>query len=254
MSHRLVSVVIAMALLFGAMAIMSATEDVRVGAEVAVGTEGEAGDNTTAGNDTYDDGDPAEGNETADGDDDIGVEDDKADGDDTSENYTDGDDDTSGEHTDGDDDHADGLEGEWKATDEDGDKWTFKFTDDEFTIVTPDGTYKGTYTVDETQNPPTIDLTITDAPEGDEQYEGKVSKGIYDISGGDLSIAWGEPGTDRPASFDEEGALSLEASYVTPPEDDDDDDDESTPGFGAMLLLGAMGALAVAMLFVGRRR
>ena len=286
MNFRLISIGIALALLFGAMATTSATDDARVGATVVVETEGDDGDNTTAGNDTAGGDDPVDGNDTVDDDED----DDDATDDDTIGNHTDGDDDTTigdddddtGNHTDGDDETTDGdddttggdddddgdghtdgdddkdeLEGEWEATDDDGDNWSFEFEDGKFTIDTPNGTYKGTYTVDETQDPPTIDLTVSEAPEGDEQYVGQVSKGIYEVEGGSLSLAWGEPGTDRVTSFDEEGALSLEATQVTPPEgggDGDEDDDGDTPGFGATLLLGAMGFLAVAMLVMRRRR
>jgi uncharacterized protein (TIGR03067 family) len=160
--------------------------------------------------------------------------------------------------TDGDDgdDVKDDIEGQWEATDESGDHWSFDFDAGKYVIVSPDGTYKGTYTVDDSADPPTMDMTISEAPEGDEEYEGKVSKAIYKVEDGGLSIAMGEPGGDRPASFDDEGALSLEGSFVTPPEGDggdDDDDDKDTPGFGALLVLGAMGVAVVVSIVLRRK-
>ena len=293
MNPRSVSFGLVLVMLLSAMAMMTATDDVRAvedtvggdeeGDEAGTGNETQ-GDNGTAddddvadddvktggGNDTAADGEDDRDNETSeDGGDTIGVGDDEnktdggdhTDGDDDvadGEDHTDGDDDVAGgdEHTDGDDaaEEKDDIVGEWTATDQDDDEWSFDFQDDgDYVIDTPDGTYKGTYTVDETADPPTMDLLITEAPEGFEEYVGNTSKAIYQVDDGSLQISLSQPGGERPASFTEDGPMNLQGSHVTPPEDEDDDDGD-TPGFGATLLLGAMGLLAVAMLAMRRRR
>jgi uncharacterized protein (TIGR03067 family) len=92
------------------------------------------------------------------------------------------------------------LQGKWVADDG---KGTLTFEGDKFTIdPTKGGTIKGTFKVDPTKKPKTIDFTITG---GDKKFDGKTSLGIYELKDGKLKWCGGEPGKeDRPTEFNAE--------------------------------------------------
>ena len=69
--------------------------------------------------------------------------------------------------------------------------------DDTYSISPRPGvTINGTFKIDPTAKPKTIDITQTS---GDNK--GKTSLGIYDLDGDTLKIAWAPPGKDRPTEF-----------------------------------------------------
>lgn len=55
---------------------------------------------------------------------------------------------------------------------------------------------KGTFSIDATQKPKTIDLTPV-TPKG----KGPTIKGIYEFDGEKIRMCYGRPGTDRPKEF-----------------------------------------------------
>ncbi len=75
--------------------------------------------------------------------------------------------------------------------------------DDTYTITPRPGvTIEGTYKIDPTAKPKTIDITPTT---GDNK--GKTALGIYEIDGDALKICWAPAGKDRPTEFEERGRL-----------------------------------------------
>jgi uncharacterized protein (TIGR03067 family) len=118
---------------------------------------------------------------------------------------------------------ADKIEGTWMGTGgiSDGkkvpDEVVTKFM---LVAVFKDGKYSvsiqgkqieaGTYKVDDSKTPATIDLTIKEGKDKD-----KSQLGIYKIEGGNLTVALALPGEkDRPKSF--EGAPKVEVSVFKP--------------------------------------
>ncbi len=67
---------------------------------------------------------------------------------------------------------------------------------DRFTMVEPNATYGGTYTVDPTARPKTIDVMFTEGPE-----KGKSSFGIYELDGDTYKVCIGLTGKPRPTEF-----------------------------------------------------
>jgi uncharacterized protein (TIGR03067 family) len=67
---------------------------------------------------------------------------------------------------------------------------------DAFTMTTAAATYKGTFKIDGTKKPKTMDMTFTDGPE-----KGKTSLGIYEIDGDAWKICIGLTGKERPKEF-----------------------------------------------------
>ncbi len=67
---------------------------------------------------------------------------------------------------------------------------------DKFTTVTGGTTYKGTYSLDITKNPRTIDLIFTDGPE-----KGNTSLGIYELRGDRWKLCLDVSSKSRPREF-----------------------------------------------------
>jgi len=61
----------------------------------------------------------------------------------------------------------------------------------------------GTFTIDPAKKPKQIDMTVTKGSDEDtKKYEGKTSKGIYELEGDKLKWLAAEPGAeDRPEAF-----------------------------------------------------
>jgi uncharacterized protein (TIGR03067 family) len=66
----------------------------------------------------------------------------------------------------------------------------------EFSMIQGAVTYRGTYTVDVSKKPKTIDLVFTDGPE-----KGKTSLGIYELEGDTCKLCIALTGKDRPKEF-----------------------------------------------------
>jgi uncharacterized protein (TIGR03067 family) len=66
----------------------------------------------------------------------------------------------------------------------------------EFTMKEKIATYKGTFTIDASMKPKTIDLKFTEGPE-----KGNTSLGIYELDGDDLKLCLTITAKDRPAEF-----------------------------------------------------
>jgi uncharacterized protein (TIGR03067 family) len=71
--------------------------------------------------------------------------------------------------------------------------------------------YKGTFSLKEDTSPRQFIATITECPFP--QYVGKISKAIYKIEKGTLTVTAHEPGKEGvPQDFDEEGAACIEVT------------------------------------------
>ena len=91
---------------------------------------------------------------------------------------------------------------------------TLTFEKDTFTVKKGDEVrIKGTFKVDPSKKPKTIDMTITEGRK--EQDNGKELHGIYELTKDGLKWCTGEPGeTDRPTEFaTKEGAKHLLVSF-----------------------------------------
>ena len=67
---------------------------------------------------------------------------------------------------------------------------------DRFEMTDPMANYRGTFTVDPTSNPKTIEVRFTEGPEA-----GKTSKGIYELEGDTYKVCIGLAGRERPKVF-----------------------------------------------------
>lgn len=65
-----------------------------------------------------------------------------------------------------------------------------------FVMTSKEATYSGTFTVDVSKRPKTIDLFFTGGPE-----KGNTSLGIYELEEGTWRICLGFAGRDRPTAF-----------------------------------------------------
>jgi uncharacterized protein (TIGR03067 family) len=105
-----------------------------------------------------------------------------------------------------------GLQGTWKmvSVEQEGRKFPDKFLEGKGLIfqgdkvtLTGEADRKGTYAIDPTQKPATLDLTLPDL-EQDPKDEGtdKTRRWIYQLDGDNLKICGYEsPGKDRPKEF-----------------------------------------------------
>jgi uncharacterized protein (TIGR03067 family) len=66
----------------------------------------------------------------------------------------------------------------------------------EFTSVGPEGTLHGTFLVDISRSPKTIDVTFNDGPE-----KGQTFRGIYELKHDSYKVCMSPPGGDRPKAF-----------------------------------------------------
>jgi uncharacterized protein (TIGR03067 family) len=67
----------------------------------------------------------------------------------------------------------------------------------DFTSIDSGGTSRGTYAVDTTQSPKTIDATFTDGPN-----KGQTLRGIYDLKDDTYKVCMSINGKDRPKTFE----------------------------------------------------
>jgi uncharacterized protein (TIGR03067 family) len=67
---------------------------------------------------------------------------------------------------------------------------------DQFTMIDPIATYRGTYVVDLAAQPKTIDIHFTDGPE-----KAKTVEGIYRLEGDTYTVCIGMAGKSRPTEF-----------------------------------------------------
>ncbi len=89
----------------------------------------------------------------------------------------------------------------------DGNKFSLKSEGQEF---------KGTFVIDSSKTPKTMDLTVTGG-EGVElsEYKGKTSKAIYELDGETFKWCANEPGKDgRPTKFDKDDGADIDALLV----------------------------------------
>jgi uncharacterized protein (TIGR03067 family) len=67
----------------------------------------------------------------------------------------------------------------------------------DFTTITDDGTSRGTFKVDATKSPKTMDITITEGG-----AKGVTFRGIYELKGDTYKLCGSPKGKDRPKEFD----------------------------------------------------
>ena len=67
----------------------------------------------------------------------------------------------------------------------------------QFTSTVQGNTTHGTFKIDPTREPKTIDITFTDGPGKDNSQ-----KGIYELDGDTQKICWAAPGKPRPTEFE----------------------------------------------------
>jgi uncharacterized protein (TIGR03067 family) len=103
----------------------------------------------------------------------------------------------------------DKLQGTWAAVEGGPPGGQLTFAGDKFTIRDTKenkDVAKGTFKVDPSKKPKTIDMTVTEDSEGG-KYKGKTSLGIYELDGDQLKWCANEPGkTERPKEFVKEAS------------------------------------------------
>ncbi len=103
-----------------------------------------------------------------------------------------------------------GLQGTWKPvsseqngkdTTDEGKEHTLIFEKDTFTVKRGDNVMiKGTFKLDPSKKPKTIDMTVTEGRRDEDK--GKELHGIYELDGDTLKWCTGQPGTtERPTEF-----------------------------------------------------
>jgi uncharacterized protein (TIGR03067 family) len=65
-----------------------------------------------------------------------------------------------------------------------------------FTLTMADATHRGTYAVDPTATPKTIDVTFSEGPQA-----GRIGRGIYDLNGDTCNVCMGRGDRPRPTEF-----------------------------------------------------
>jgi uncharacterized protein (TIGR03067 family) len=98
------------------------------------------------------------------------------------------------------------LQGTWKGSAGDK-KAQLTIEGDKFTFMFGDSTASGTFKIDPSKKPKQIDMTVTKgSDEHTKKYEGKTSKGLYELDGDKLKWLANEPGKDdRPEAFPKKG-------------------------------------------------
>jgi uncharacterized protein (TIGR03067 family) len=71
-----------------------------------------------------------------------------------------------------------------------------KIMGDKFTVTEESGTFSGTFKVDPSKKPKTIDVTVTDG-----QDKGKTYLGIYELEGDTYKVCVDPEGKNRPTEF-----------------------------------------------------
>jgi uncharacterized protein (TIGR03067 family) len=101
-------------------------------------------------------------------------------------------------------DAAKDLQGNWAGEHKDK-KMTFRFEKENFTVQHGDEEIIGTFKVEASKTPRTIDMTVTGGRgQVADGYSGKTALGIYEVSGDKLKWCACEPGKDaRPQDFNE---------------------------------------------------
>lgn len=107
------------------------------------------------------------------------------------------------------------LQGTWKGSAGDK-KAILTFDGNKATFMMGESTASGTFTIDPAKNPKHIDITVTKgSDEHTMKYEGKTSKGLYELDGNKLKWIANEPGKDeRPEAFPKDGE-KVKMLYVT---------------------------------------
>lgn len=107
------------------------------------------------------------------------------------------------------------LEGTWKAVEKESAVQQLKFAGDKFEMTMGGKTYKGTFKLNDNENPMHLDMTITDSPE--EKRKGKTALGIYEFQGENIRWCSSQPGRKRrPGQFASQmgDALLLLATFA----------------------------------------
>jgi uncharacterized protein (TIGR03067 family) len=92
------------------------------------------------------------------------------------------------------------LEGTWLAVKKDSAVKRFKFTGNRFEATIGGKTCKGTFKLNDDENPMHLDLKITESTE--EKYKGKTALGIYEFVGENIRWCSSRPGRKRrPGQF-----------------------------------------------------
>lgn len=92
------------------------------------------------------------------------------------------------------------LEGTWKAVGKDAAVQQVKFTDNKFELKMGESVYKGTFKLNDNENPMHLDMTITETPV--EKHKGKTALGIYEFAGENIRWCSSQPGRKRrPGQF-----------------------------------------------------
>jgi len=96
------------------------------------------------------------------------------------------------------------IQGTWTGSKGDK-KAQLTFEGNKFTFEFGGKSASGTFTIDPAKKPKQIDVTVTKGDDETKKYEGKTSKGIYELNGGKLKWLASEPGAeDRPEAFPKE--------------------------------------------------
>lgn len=92
------------------------------------------------------------------------------------------------------------LEGTWKAVKKDAPVKQIKFTGHKFEATIHGKKYKGTFKLNDDENPSHIDLKIAESEE--EKHKGKTALGIYEFQGDNIRWCSSQPGRKRrPGQF-----------------------------------------------------